>query len=672
MIRVTYKIFLMLICLTMLLGTTASADITTDDILYNTPDQFLDDFFSSLTMGNTIDHETEDASLVLRRLYQFSESINNNDYITAWQTLVNLPEHHDIPVISEIRNEALAIQSIIPWFSDRELKSNFITTYDEIWLKYDDVQDDYKKFKDVFSGYASRKDKDNPGTFIRNHLSYYGYSKSASQPSSDVEFIWELFKNYSLYSDSASKRGFDTRNADPEEYGKSFMKRTARNITDAWNEAIVAEKIRSGSDVSPDPDINDDVVDAEISIVEETNIPNIEQPKKIKAKVIDYSRINVFKLPDDAEYAIYETYGEEDELQFADSTIEIPNDEPTEIKAINPFEDTEGLEPPEPITERRFPDVVNIPSGDSDEIAIEEIPIIDDDDSDEITIDEIPVETNDEDESTDSVFVNPDVVIVDNRVEEDNPDEVITIPPVVEPIVEPIEESIEESDPVQDEVIEEITITEIPVVKETTNDSDEMGETINLLETEKITPIDEVTPVVEEVNVTDAQELKQIIQRLTNRLHDVAEELGTNAVDMVVLWSSDPEKVENYPEKEEMLETSFRVKKEEFLALLYLNDAFRFENSLETTFDALNGKVIGSLMKGFENFKARGGLADNPNVQEEELLRAIGQLTQGVEDRRDSLKIQTASLKAFKLRKSQFKSDIAKLELLTGIEISDQ
>ena len=120
--RVTYNFFLMLICLFVFSANAASADATTDDILYNTPDQFLDDFFSSLTLGNSINHETEDASLVLRRLYSFSECIQNEDYITAWQMLINLPEHNDIPVIAEIRNEALAIQSIVPWFSDRELK----------------------------------------------------------------------------------------------------------------------------------------------------------------------------------------------------------------------------------------------------------------------------------------------------------------------------------------------------------------------------------------------------------------------------------------------------------------------------------------------------------------------------------------------------------------------
>jgi len=74
-------------------------------------------------------------------------------------------------------------------------------------------------------------------------------------------------------------------------------------------------------------------------------------------------------------------------------------------------------------------------------------------------------------------------------------------------------------------------------------------------------------------------------------------------------------------------------------------------------------------MKGFTNFRNSGGLADNPNVTEEDLLRAIGQLTKGVESRRDSMKIQNASLKAFRLRRSQFKDEIALLEELKRIKI---
>ena len=76
-------------------------------------------------------------------------------------------------------------------------------------------------------------------------------------------------------------------------------------------------------------------------------------------------------------------------------------------------------------------------------------------------------------------------------------------------------------------------------------------------------------------------------------------------------------------------------------------------------------------MQGLKDFKAGGGLTDNPNVDEEELLRAIGQLTQGVEARRESLKIQTASLKAFKLRKTQLEDDIKILKQLKNIEVSD-
>ncbi len=648
--RVPYYFFLMLICSIMFSGNTASAVVTTDDLLYSPPEQFLDDFFFSLTMGNSVSHETKDASLVLRRLYSFSECVQNDDYITAWQILINLPEHQDIPVISEIRNEARAIQSIVPWFSDRELKSNFIRTYNEIWLKYDNVQDDYKKFEEIFSGYSSRSDDDNPATFIRNHLSYYGYTKSASQPSSDIEYIWELFGRFSLYSDSASKLGFDTRNADPEEYGKSFMKRTARSIIDAWDEAMVAEKVRSGDDVFSEVDEN------ETSITEEIVKP---EPKQIQ--VVDVSKINVFKLPAEAEYAWYETDEEPDFIPM-DSFVEFPDDESENIEVINPIENGEGLEPPEPITERRFPDIVNIPVVEPEEQPIEDVPILDENEPEEIKT----VEPSVEEEPIESVFVNPDVVFIDNDEDEDEiePEEIYTIPPADEPI--------EESNPLEENM----------PVDETVNDSDEIETAVNLLdrnldeneidstiiqdESLEISP-----PIVDETESTDEQELNEITLRLTNRLYDVAEELGKNAVDMVVLWSTDPDKIDNYSDREAELENSFRVKKEEFLALLYLNDAFRFENSLGTTFDALNGRIIDSLMKGLRDFKADGGLADNPNVKEDELLRAIGQLTQGVEDRRDSLKIQTASLKAFKLRRSQLKDDITKLEQLTGIEISD-
>jgi hypothetical protein len=626
-----------------LTGTTAFAVVTTDDLLYEPSEQFLDDFFLSLTTGNYVYPETEDAALVLRRLHRISECVQNNDYITAWQTLVNLPEHEHFPVISEMRNEARAIQSIVPWFSDRELKSNFITAYDEIWLKYNDIQDDYKKFEDVFSGYSSRSDKDNPATFIRNHLGYYGYNKTSSQPSSDIEYIWDLFRNFSLYANASSKQGFNYRTSDPQEYGKSFMKRTATRIIDAWDEALVAEKIRTGEE----PILNHD--EPAPSIAE-----NKTKPETKPVQRIDYSRINIFKLPDNAEPAWQETeINDEPEFTPVDSVVEIP-DEP-EIPEIevdtNPITNGEGLEPPEPITERRFPEVVDIPVVDpEDEIVIEDVPILDEDEPVESEIKEPIIE----EEPVESVFVSPDVIVVDNAEDENIPEEIVTIPPVEREIEEPVE-PLEEDIPVEVE----------------TDSLDEIITPVNLLQDES-DELEKITPQpVEEFEMTDEQELEEIAQRLTNRLHDVAEDLGGYAVDLVVLWSTDPDKLENYDEKESELENSFRIHKEEFLALLYLNDAFRLEENLGTTYDALNGKIIDSLMQGLKDFKAGGGLTDNPNVDEEELLRAIGQLTQGVEARRESLKIQSASLKAFKLRKSQLEGEIKRLKQLKNIEISD-
>ncbi|MCD6217189.1 hypothetical protein J7L05_04940 [bacterium] len=621
-----------------LTGTTAFAVVTTDELLYEPSEQFLDDFFLSLTTGNYVYPETEDAALVLRRLYRISECVQNNDYITAWQTLVNLPEHEHFPVISEIRNEARAIQSITPWFSDRELKSNFIMAYDEIWLKYNDIQDDYKKFEDVFSGYSSRSDKDNPATFIRNHLGYYGYNKTSSQPSSDIEYIWDLFRNFSLYADASSKQDFDYRTSDPQEYGKSFMKKTATRIIDAWDEALIAEKIRTGEETILNHDES-------ASLIAENKI----EPETKPVQRIDYSRINIFKLPDNAEPAWHETeINNEPEFTPVDSVVEIPDEPEIEVDT-NPITNGEGLEPPEPITERRFPKVVDVPVVDPEnEIVIEDVPILDEDEPVEIEepiVDEKPVE---------SVFVSPDVIVVDNAEDENIPEGIVTIPQVGSEIEEPVE----------------LLKEDIPVEVEM-DSLDEILTPVNLLQDES-DELEEITPQpVEEFEMTDEQELEEIAQRLTNRLYDVAEDLGGHAVDLVVLWSTDPDKLENYDEKESELENSFRIHKEEFLALLYLNDAFRLEENLGTTYDALNGKIIDSLMKGLKDFKAGGGLADNPNVDEEELLRAIGQLTQGVEARRESLKIQSASLKAFKLRKSQLEDDIKRLKQLKNIEISD-
>lgn len=643
MIRVKYFAFLILICSMTITGTTAFAAVTTDDLLYEPSEQFLDDFFLSLTTGNYVYPETEDAALVLRRLYRISECVQNDDYITAWQTLVNLPEHEHFPVISEMRNEARAIQSIVPWFSDRELGSNFIRAYDEIWLKYNDIQDDYKKFKDVFSGYSSRSDKDNPATFIRNHLGYYGYTKTSSQPSSDIEYIWDLFRNFALYADVSSKQGFDYRTSDPQEYGKSFMKRTAARISDAWDEALIAEEIRTGEAPIPNHD------ESAPSIAE-----NKLKPETKPVQRIDYSRINIFKLPDNAEPAWHETeINNEPEYTPVDSVVEITDepDEPEIDVDSNPITNGEGLEPPEPITERRFPEVVDIPVVDpEDETVIEDIPILDEDEPVESEIEEPIVEQ----EPLESIFVSPDVIVVNINEDENVSEDIVKIPPMETEIEEPVA-PLEEDNPVEEETVS----------------PDEILTPLNLLQDES-DEIEEITPQPVEENVTtDEQELEEIAQRLTNRLHDVAEDLGGYAVELVVLWSTDPDTLENFNEKESELENSFRINKEEFLALLYLNDAFRLEENLGTTYDALNGKIIDSLMKGLQDFKAGGGLAENPNVDEEELLRAIGQLTQGVETRRESLKIQSASLKAFKLRKSQLEDDIKKLKQLKNIEISE-
>lgn len=717
MIRARIQFIFLTIFLCLFIPATHQAQaLTVDDYLYQPSGQFLDSFFLTFAEGGYVYPEAEDASMVLRRLYSFKESIDGLDFVSAWQTLVNLPEHPGYPAIADVKTDALAIQSVMPWMQDKQLKQNFLACYDDIWLKSDGIDQDYEKFRSVFGGYASRQEGNHPAAFMRSHLSYYGYNRQPDQPSEDMEFLFDLFGNFSIYAQTAKSFGSDFRSADPGEFSKVYMQSVAERVGSAWSSAVDAERVRMGDDSflkdSTEPGLTS------IKDIQPVEMTEVEEPGKI-----NYETINVFKLPDGVEpiHRTNETWEQPFEpVEEIETPIEKEISPETEI--ANPLENG-GLEPPEPVIE--IPNVV-----------IEEIPIVDEPEpSTETTIvpekpvEEKPVVETELDvtklqpvktepvkesfklepvvesepvvepkpvveekpepikEEVESVFVSPEVVVVDVVKDEEPVEET-----VIEPVVKiPAVEKVVEPEPVKEEPVEEPA--EVVNLLEPKEPEPEKTETIEIESTE-IKPVEaepvkpepvEVKPVIPEPEKTEpvvvepikvepekpqpANEQTELANKLTDRTLEVADKLGRYAVDLVLLWSNEPDSDPKYAEKEAALEDNFRVNKEEFLALLYINDAFRLETDLGTTFDALNGRVIDALMKGYTEFRNSGGLADNPNVSGEELLRAIGQLTTGVETRRDSMKIQNASLKAFRLRQSQFKTEIARLEQLKHIEI---
>jgi len=211
--------------------------------------------------------------------------------------------------------------------------------------------------------------------------------------------------------------------------------------------------------------------------------------------------------------------------------------------------------------------------------------------------------------------------------------------------------------------------TEIPQTPpvETKTQETEIKEPITPSQTQPET----APPVIKDVQPSGGEEITKIAREFTDQIISVGQDVGRTAVDLVILWSNGPEKVKDYTQQEAKLEEQFRVKKEEFLAMLFISDYFKLEEEIGMTFDTFNGTVIGALMKGFDEFKAKNGFADNPNITEEELLRAIAQLTEGVESRQESVKIKNSALRAFRLRRSQFADIITKLENLKDKKIED-
>ena len=107
----------------------------------------------------------------------------------------------------EDQGNAVAIQSVMPWMNDKQLRQNFLSCYDDIWLKSDGIDQDYEKFRTVFGGFASRQEGNHPAAFMRSHLSYYGYNRQPDQPSEDMEFLFDLFGNFSIYAQTAKSFG---------------------------------------------------------------------------------------------------------------------------------------------------------------------------------------------------------------------------------------------------------------------------------------------------------------------------------------------------------------------------------------------------------------------------------------------------------------------------------
>jgi hypothetical protein len=748
-----YILILAVIILPLWLGLPLNASVTTDDFLYNPSPEFMDDFFLKLGEGKYKYPETGDAALVLRRLHAFAQDVDNKDFVTAWNSLVNLPENPSYPVISDIKNEARTVNSIIPWFSDRELRSNFLAVYDEVWLKHDKIDTDFTSFKEIFSGYASTKVPKNPAAFIIDHVGYYGYSKSPGQPSDNIEFIWQLYGDYAKYAALVSGKGFDYRKDDPSEISKSMMAEVASEIDLAWRGAMEGEKKRN---TEPDFAVEESITKSEP--VEETPFINLGKvteavEEESRPPTLDYSKLNVFKLPDDAgdewkQMSLEET----DEDVFDQAQIEETEEttEEIEIEPLSP-EKTNGLEPPDKVIKEKTESskdlikvseqaekepIQKIPPSDKSSTEVketkasespsvktteikteepstepaEEAEII----SEETITEENMVETKIEEEPVESIFVTPEVKVIEPE-KETQQEPVVDIPPTTKEEVKPVEEkpsetidllkSEEASKPEEQQEQPESVKTEKPVESEpakTVEVKEPVKKEPEPVKEEIKTPIEEKTPEAEKPEVIkpvetkptetkpvetikpevakpseekltdkDQAEVVKLANQVNTQVMKVSDELGGLIVDLVIIWETDPESIEDYDKKESDLRQKFSIKKEEFLALLFIIDAFRLEEDLGISYEAMNSKLKESLLAKVKDFLNSDRLKDYPTITEEKLLTAAGQLTSGIDTRRDTLKIQEASRKAYSRRHVQFSSIVTKLSDLKKIEISD-
>ena len=703
-----------------------------DDNLYNPSQEFLQDFFNTLKGGEEPSTIETNSALALRRLHSFSDLINRNDMVSAWQTLINLPDIPGLDVITELKGDAIALQSVLPWYDDNELRSNFISAYEEIWLKSDKLEN-YDTFKEVFGGYASRRVGTNPAVFLRDNLGYYGYTKGPGQPAEDLMFIWELFNRFSVLAEIAIGSGYDYHALDLNLISNEIMRRTAQKIDDAWSYAVARDSARRGivSTQKPItmPDESKTIISEEI--ISETN------PQTPQVKKMDFSSLNIFKLPEDAgtEWSIAEGPPKDIITPEAETSTDTtpPAIESKTAAVENPLETGTGLEPPESPSERKLPSVVEIPKVDEARPPVD-IPVKQEISKEEIveeidigkTIPETTIPKTEEEiktteEKVESVFKSPKIEVVEPikevSIEKQEPVKMPRVDEKTEEMVIPKEEEIsKEVDLLAGNATPEEKVTETPVETKTPSTETEPLKTdikTPPAETEKIEteptptppvetkkpeteiiqtpPVETKTqeteikepvtpsqtqpettpPVIKDVPPSGDEEIAKIAREFTDQIISVGQDVGRTAIDLVILWSNGPEKVKDYTQQEAKLEEQFRVKKEEFLAMLFISDYFKLEEEIGMTFDTFNGTVIGALMKGFDEFKAKNGFADNPNITEEELLRAIAQLTEGVESRQESVKIKNSALRAFRLRRSQFADIITKLESLKDKKIED-
>ena len=693
-----------------------------DDFTYNPSQQFIKDFFTSLSGKADTEATSANSTIAFRRLYAIKEKVDQNDMITAWQMLISLPQIEGIPEIDGMRLDARAIQSVMPWYSDKELRENFISAFEEIWLKNKNLED-YGTFKEVFGGYASRRLSVNPAVYIRDNLGYYGYVKGSAQPGDDIAFIQNLFIDFSRLAEMSVELGNDYHSLNLNDICDASLKKIASQVDDAWHDANALEKARKGEVVIDEKQITESVSEL---------LAKAEPEKTTK---IDLSKLNVFKMPENANSNVASTEPEESDGLLVESSDEVsppfaskPGDENEPEIDLNSLLNGEGLEQPEevvkpitikiPAAETAEPEI-KIPSSDEKpeifDIGKSILPVkteepskiekseepakIEIDEGLKIDKTEKPAETVKSEfieESVKSVFVSPKIEEIKPEVEEtiksEEPEKAVKIPKTEETPTEKPSEEVDllktepktpvkpaETKPVETKPSEiekqpepkpvEVQPEEIKAVE--TKESENKPVEIKPSEIKPPEPKTIESKLVETKPAASDSEVQKIAEDLTNQAISAGEGLGKLAIDLVVLWKKTPDNDKDYVSKESELLEKLRVKKEEFLSLLYIADAFKLEDDLGLTFDTYNGKIIASLMKGYEDFKESGGLDENPGITDEELLQAVGQLTEGVDSRRESLKIKNASLRAFRQRRSQFADVIAKLEKIKDIKIPE-
>ncbi|MCX6647220.1 MAG: hypothetical protein NTY09_12815 [bacterium] len=574
--------------------------------------QFLADFFDALgTLPANL--SLVDQSETVRLLVMAGSTAERGDTLEAISMFGLLPDviSAQFPFITTMKEDLQIPDILQPWYQNEDARNYLFSFYEEAWLPHPEYRDDYISYRDDTMGRASRRDPTVPAVWILGHLADYGFVPDRELTDDDPYlFLWDLLTSVTVYAQRCGFYGLQYDQYNELAYKTAVVNKVGEKIYDAHQEASRRETGRGfWSDLINSHNPFEVPAQNGETGTETTPVSGAEETGTTASGTSEaQDDYDLFRPP--PETAPSGTEESTEDQAATDETIE---------GLVNNLEDRMGEVVP-PAGEAPAEEVV------TEETPVEETPV-------EETITEEPGATTDESTATvetpveETITEEPGATTDESTATEETPEQVTEEVPG------------EGEQAVPDEFQYEGGPDRTP--SETAPEEAPPGELGNYA----------------------TVRLKEIADQLAVDIGALANDLGSETIDLVVLYND----VNVTDETIVNAEQRYIAKREAFLAGLAVWDRFNMEIYTPLTLADFNDLVAADLNSPYLNIKANAAQWAQVQAYEAHFDEAFAQIEDGLRNRRDETDVMAAEAAALTAFLGDFNDRIKEIEdLLSG------